>query len=117
METNILPEENGFYSLLPKLSILHLVSGEGKAGSTNSIIYLIDGLINRGHRVIAAASYGSYNYSLLKDKGFEVVPVEMKSRFDLSSLKKILKIVSEEKIDIINAHLSTDRYLAIWSKL
>jgi len=98
------------------LNILHLVSGEGKAGSTKSVILLIKGLIKRGHRVIVAASPESYNYSLMKEAGFEVVSIEMKSRYDFKSARKIVNLCQQEKIDIINAHLSTDRYLAIWAK-
>ncbi|MFH1097607.1 MAG: glycosyltransferase family 4 protein [Candidatus Desantisbacteria bacterium] len=98
------------------LNILQLVSGEGKAGSTKSVILLIKGLLKRGHRVIVAVSPESYNYNLMKEAGFEVVSIEMKSRYDFKSAKKIVNLCRQEKIDIINAHLSTDRYLAIWAK-
>lgn len=98
------------------LNILQLVSGEGKAGSTRSVIFLIGGLRKRGHKVIVAASPGSYNYQLLTEQGFNPVEIEMKSRYDIKSIRKIINLCGQERIDVINANLSTDRYLAIWAK-
>jgi glycosyltransferase involved in cell wall biosynthesis len=96
-----------------ELRILHLLSGEGRAGSTKSVISLIEGLIRAGHKVFVGVSEGTYNHQLMKEKGFEVLPIEM----GIKCAKNVAGFCRRERICIINSHLSKDRHLAILAKL
>lgn len=102
---------------MQRLRILHLLSGTGPAGSSRSVAMLAAGLAKRGHSVMVGCSPNTYNYSLMKEKGINVIPLRMANRFDLESAKKIVELSKERKLHIINSHLSADRYLALFAKI
>ncbi|MGC9315484.1 MAG: glycosyltransferase family 4 protein [bacterium] len=85
-------------------------------GATRSTSLLAKGLAEKGHRVIVGCPEGALLGEILKDSAAEVLPIAFRSKLDFNSITAIRDIVRREKIQIINAQSSTDRYLSIFAK-
>lgn len=88
----------------------------GLAGATYSIAFLAEGLAKRGHNVFLAGKEGSLLFSLLKGSPVHLIPMRFKSKIDMQTIRHMRNLVQSEKIDIINAQSSKDRYLTIFAK-
>ncbi|WKN32040.1 glycosyltransferase family 4 protein [Porifericola rhodea] len=88
----------------------------GLAGSTHSIAFLAEGLANRGHQVYLAGKKDTRLFEKLKNTAVHLVPMRFKSKLDMQTVKAIKELVEAEKIEVINAQSSKDRYLAIFAK-
>lgn len=86
------------------------------AGATNSISYLLSGLISRGHKVYLAARRESEIYKRFKGTGVEVFPLNIRGRFDFKSAKLLARFLNQNSIDVINTQSSFDGYAAIYAK-
>lgn len=99
------------------LRILFLTYQGGMAGSTYSITYLAKGLADRGHKVFAGLRKEMPIWDLIEHPGVTRVPMRIKGKFDFENWREIRDLVRNEKIDIINAQSSHDRYTSIFAKL
>lgn len=86
------------------------------AGSTQSIAMLAIGLANRGHHIWVGCRKESMLFEMLGHSGVTRIPMIFKDKLDLANAREIARWVKEEKIDIINAQSSYDRYTSIWAK-
>lgn len=86
------------------------------AGSTMSISYLAKGLTENGHQVTLACKAESLYTRLLKDTEVKIEHLPFSSKWDKKSMRMIRDIVLRDKIDIINAQASYDRYLSIFAR-
>lgn len=86
------------------------------AGSTNSIIYLSQGLAARGHLVYIGCRRESLLYRTLESSQVRLIPMTFKNKWDLKAIRKIVDIVKENNIQVINAQSSRDRYLSIFAR-
>lgn len=98
------------------LRILFLTYEGVIAGSTMSITYLTKGLSQRNHHVVLACKKESLYNKLLKDTNVKIEHLPFLSKWDKQSMKMIKDIVEREKIEIINAQASYDRYLSIFAR-
>lgn len=87
------------------------------AGSTYSITYLAKGLADRGHKVFAGLREEMPIWDLIEHPGVTRVPMRITGKFDFENWREIRDLVRNEKIDIINAQSSHDRYTSIFAKL
>lgn len=86
------------------------------AGSTMSISYLAKGLTENGHQVTLACKPESLYTRLLKDSKVKIEHLPFASKWDRKSMRGIRDIVLRDKIEIINAQASYDRYLSIFAR-
>lgn len=98
------------------LRILIITYQGGIAGSTMSVSYLCRGLSNKGHKAILACTKESMYKDLLADTDVEVIHLPFTGKTDRTSMRMIRDIVLREKIQIINAQASKDRYLTIFAR-
>ncbi|MBT34243.1 MAG: hypothetical protein CMO01_31650 [Thalassobius sp.] len=98
------------------MNILILTYQGDVAGSTNSISYLAKGLAARGHRVFVGLRKESLLFELLEDTGVIRVPMTFSGRFDFDNVYQIKQLVKSEKIEVINAQSSYDRYTSVFAK-
>ena len=95
------------------MNILLLTYQGNIAGSTFSISYLAKGLSERGHNVFAGCRKESMLWDLLEDSGVKRIDMRFDSKFDMKTAKQIAELAKSEKIDIINAQSSKDRYISM----
>ncbi len=98
------------------MNILFTTHQGGLAGSTYSIAFLTEGLARKGHSVFLAGKESSLLFELLKDTPVQLIPMRFKSKADLQTIRHIRDVVQTEKIDLINAQSSIDRYLTVFAK-
>jgi glycosyltransferase involved in cell wall biosynthesis len=99
------------------LTIMNLISGNGRGGSDRLALDLSKGLKRRGHRVI----WGSPSYCELREEAAGA-GLEIYDRFPLggnimSGLPLFMKFCRDEKVDIVNSHQSQDRHLLLMARL
>jgi glycosyltransferase involved in cell wall biosynthesis len=100
-----------------KLNILFLTYQGGMAGSTFSISFLAKGLADNGHKVFIGIREEMPIWDLTDYPGIERVPMRIKGKFDFKNWREIKEVVLKNKIHIINAQSSHDRYTSIFSNL
>lgn len=98
------------------LSILFLTYQGGLAGSTNSIAYLAIGLAERGHNIFVGIRPNCLLWDMLENTPVNRVAIPMKTKADLFSYWQVNQLVRKNRIQIINAQSSYDRYITIFSK-
>ena len=98
------------------LRILILTYEGSIAGSTMSVSFLCRGLAERGHHVVLGCKKDSLYPELLKNDKVKIIHLPFSSKWDFTSIKNIRDIVGKEKINLINAQASYDRYLSIFAK-
>lgn len=98
------------------LNILILTYQGVIAGSTMSISYLAKGLAEKGHHVTLACKAESIYASLLGNTDVKIEHLPFSSKWDRESMRMIRDIVLRDKIEIINAQASKDRYISIFAR-
>jgi len=98
------------------MNILFTTHQGDTAGATYSIAYLAKGLAAKGHRVYVAARAESLLFSLLKDSGVHLRAMVFKSKKDVKAIRQLRDLILSEKIELVNAQDSRDRYLTIFAK-
>jgi glycosyltransferase involved in cell wall biosynthesis len=99
------------------LTIMNLISGNGRGGSDRLALDISTGLKHRGHRVI----WGSPSYCELRDEasaaGLEIYEPYPSEENVLSGLPPLMTFCGDEKVDIVNSHQSKDRHLLLMARL
>lgn len=101
---------------MKKLRILFLTYQGDMAGSTQSIAMLASGLARRGQHIWVGCRPESLLFQLLDNTGVKRIPMHFKGKLDFANAREMASLVKKEKIDIINAQSSYDRYTSIWAK-
>lgn len=93
------------------LTILHTESSTGWGGQEIRILRESLGMMKRGYRVIIAAPERSNIFKRAEALGTKVFPCDFRKWNHLSFLK-ILSLIRQEKVDILNTHSSSDSWVA-----
>jgi glycosyltransferase involved in cell wall biosynthesis len=94
------------------LRILHTENSWGWGGQEIRILREAEGMRKRGHEVVFAIVPGGLLIPRAQEAGFKVYEINFRRRYLFSSIPRLLKIIKEEKIDIINTHSSKDAWIA-----
>ncbi len=100
-----------------KLNILITTQSGNVSGATYSLLYLARGLKEKGHKIILAVPEGRLLHKLAVENGITFYPIRFRPKLSIKSIKAIDHLVRLEKIDIVNAQESRDRYSVILSKI
>jgi glycosyltransferase involved in cell wall biosynthesis len=97
------------------MNILITTQEDYLAGSTFSVSYLAKGLAERGHRVFVIARDNSLLQELLSGSDVIFKPFILR-KFDLKLMRQLADLIVKEKIQVVNAQSSKDRYLCIFTR-
>ena len=89
------------------LTILHLTHQGDGAGSTISIAALAAAQQAAGHRVLVGCRAESVLAAMAHAAGLEVVPLAFDRPVPLA--RRIVQLVREDRVDVVNSHASRDR--------
>src|SRR5690348_11330677 len=99
------------------LSIMNLISGDGRTGSDKLAFDISIGLHKRGHKVIWGSPSNCYLQKKVDNAGIERYILNHSSNKDMTSLPAFLKYCNERKLDIVNVHDSHGRHLLVLSRI
>src|SRR3989441_12643639 len=94
------------------LTILQLTHQGDGAGSTQSILDLSQQLQRHGHRVLLGCRAESLLARLGRDAGLAHVPLDFSRLASLG--RRLVAVVAQERVDVINSHASRDRRALAW---
>lgn len=99
------------------LTIMNLISGDGRGGSDRLALDISKGLKRHAHRVI----WGSPSHCELKEEaaraGLEMYDLYPSGGNVMSGLPQLMTFCGDEKVDIVNSHQSQDRHLLLMARL
>ena len=96
------------------MTIMEIVSGHGINGAIIHCLWLIEELVERGHRVVLVCSPGSWIEREVARRlpGVPVVPSDL-HRWPFDELRRISKIVQHESVDVVHTHMSRASFFGI----
>jgi glycosyltransferase involved in cell wall biosynthesis len=99
------------------LTIMTLISGDGRAGADKLAFDIAVGLRRLGHRVIWGCPSHYYLMDEAKARGLEVHILDFSSSMDMTSLPVFMNFCRNEKVDIVKVHHSHGRHLIVVARL
>ncbi len=93
-------------------TVLHTESSTGWGGQENRTLRESIGLKNLGARVIILCQPGSVLGERASACGIKVGFCRMKKSYDLFAVRRIMKLIKAEHVDVINTHSGRDSFLA-----
>ncbi len=99
------------------LTIMNLVSGDGRGGADRLALDLSKGLKRNGHRVIWGCPSVYHLMEEVLAAGLETYTVDFSGSMDMSPLLPFLRFCRNEKVDIVNVHHSHGRHLLVAARL
>lgn len=97
------------------MKVLHLISGGDTGGAKTHIINLCSKLKNLVKLKIICFMYGPF-FEEVKNASIDIEVIPQSSRFDLSVVDKICKIVEREGYDIIHCHGARANFIGMFLK-
>ena len=93
------------------MKVLHLISGGDKGGAKTHMFALLDELCKMSDVTVACLMRGVFYEEIIK-RDVNVILLEQKSRFDLSVVGKLRRIINDGGYDILNAHGARANFIA-----
>lgn len=87
-----------------KLRTLHIETGMNSLGGPAQVVYLVEGLIRRGHEAKLICPVGSGIHQDALAVGLPVVPISFRNELDPTILFKIISFLREFRPDIVHLH-------------
>lgn len=97
------------------MKVLHLISGGDTGGAKTHIINLCSKLKDIVSLKIICFMYGQF-YEEVKNAGIDIDVIQQSSRFDLSVVDKIARMVETEGYDIIHCHGARANFIGMFLK-
>lgn len=95
-----------------RLTILHTESSMGWGGQEHRTLKEGLGLLKKGHRVLIACQPGSGLERKARQVGIEVVPISMRTVFDLPALVQLRRLIRREGVHVVSTHSPVDSWAA-----
>lgn len=93
------------------MKVLHLISGGDKGGAKTHMFALLDELCRMCDVTVVCLMRGVFYEEILK-REVRTVLLEQKSRFDLSVVGELRRMITEEGFDLLNAHGARANFIA-----
>ncbi len=97
------------------MKILHLIRGGDSGGAKTHIFTLLDELKKYAECEVVCLIPGVF-YQEILNKDIKTVLFKQRSRFDLTVVKKIEKLIEEEGIDVLHVHGAMANFIAQFLK-
>lgn len=98
------------------MNILHIISGGEVGGSKKHLLELVKNMDKDKCKNIIVCFIKGKLYDEARSFGLDIRYIEQKRRIDLSAVKKIKDICSNENIDIINCHGGRANFIGYFLK-
>jgi len=105
-------EINFILNTAKTITVMHTESSNGWGGQEFRTFRESMGLMKLGVRIIILCQPGSVLGEKAEAAGIEVKTCTMKRSYDIFAVKRIIKLIRDENIDIINTHSGRDTLLA-----
>lgn len=92
---------------------LHLDSGREFRGGQRQVLYLLQGLQKRGHRVLLCCPRQSALHERAQAAGIPVQPLTLRSGLDFASSVRLVRLVREGGFDVVHAHDAGSHSIAL----
>ena len=99
------------------LSVLILISEDGRVGADKLAFAIAKGLKQKGHRVIWGCPSDCILIPEARNAGLEIYCVDWSGNMDMRPLINFMRFCRAEKIEIVNVHQSHGRHLLEAAKL
>lgn len=86
-------------------TILHVIDSTEPGGAETVFVQLADALRNHGYRSITVVSGEGWVTDELRRRNLEPIIINAKGAFNWRLVRALLKIVREERVDLIQSHL------------
>lgn len=86
-------------------TILHVIDSTEPGGAETVFAQLADELRKRGYRSITVVSGPGWLTDELRRRGLEPIVINAKGTFNWRLVRSLLRIIREEKVDLIQSHL------------
>jgi glycosyltransferase involved in cell wall biosynthesis len=97
------------------LKILQISSAQSRGGGEQHLVDLAKGLAARGHVLHAALRPGSPVTDELREYGAKIWSLPLRNALDAASARRLARLVRQEQIQIVHAHLARDYPLAAYA--
>lgn len=96
--------------------ILHINTSREWRGGEQQLFYLVQGLSDNKIHQLVIGQPNSPLQERCEENGYPFLPIEMKSEFDFSAVKKIRTICTEKNVSLIHTHTAHAHSLALFAK-
>jgi len=93
------------------VKVLHTEWSDGWGGQEIRIISEMEGVREKGVEVILACREGSKIKKEAIKRDFKVYTLPFRGNFDLNTIWNLMKIIKNEKVDIVNTHSGKDTWV------
>lgn len=97
------------------MKILQISSASSFGGGERHVIDLTNGLTARGHDLYAALRPNSPLIPELRIQSNNIKTLSLRNAFDVSSARQLARLVSQQRIDVVHAHMARDYSLAAYA--
>ena len=91
---------------MSRLVTYHVDTERGWRGGEQQVAYLLDGLVARGHRAVAAVQPDGEAFRRLSARGHEVHGVTMRGEIDPVAILRLARHVGNVRPDVVHLHTS-----------
>ncbi len=98
-----------------EIRVLHLISGGDTGGAKTHVINLINGLNDEVFTLLVTLMESDFTEDAKKSK-LPLTMLHQKSRFDLSVVDEISRLIEENKINVIHIHGARANFIATFVK-
>ena len=94
-------------------SSLHLDAGRDFRGGQRQVLYLLEGLRERGHRVLLCSPRQSPLHERALATGIPCAPLTLRSGLDFASAVRLVRLVRSGNFDLVHAHDAHSHSIAL----
>jgi glycosyltransferase involved in cell wall biosynthesis len=95
------------------VSSLHLDAGREFRGGQRQVLYLLEGLRQRGHRVLLCSPRQSPLHERAAAAGIPCAPLTLRSGLDFASAVRLVRLVRDGDFDVVHAHDAHSHSIAL----
>ena len=97
------------------MRILQISSAASFAGGERHVVDLTNALTARGHELYAAVRPNSPLVPELRIPSNNIKTLSLRNAFDVSSARQLARLVTQQRIDVVHAHMARDYSLAAYA--
>lgn len=97
------------------MKVLHLISGGDKGGAKTHVFALLAGLLEDIDIKVVCFMEGVF-YNEIKNTEIPYVLIKQKFRYDLTVVNKLVKLIRQERYNLIHAHGARANFIAMFLK-
>lgn len=105
------PRRSGERQTTRQLTVLHTEWSDGWGGQERRVLSEMVGMRERGYRQLLACRSNSVIGQEAKAKGISVVNLPFAGKFDIASIRGLVRLIRAEGIDLVSTHSGIDSWV------